>query len=137
MTTPLIVCFVILGIALLCEFIAFVIWLLDPDKECTDISGSFSCCGFAIGFLDILIGFLFFCNVTTIRSESSLLMPTEIGRSPYTVYVKYEDRQFSSTDARLVLASNNLIRIEKTIDFNAYNNNCGETYKLVVEDGGK
>ncbi len=137
MTTPLIVCFVILGIALLFEFFAYVLWLSDYAQEYRDVTEAFVWCGLALGVFDILFGFIFFCNVATMRSESALLMPTEIARSPYTVYVKYEDRQFSSTEARMVLASNNLFRVEKKVAFNSYNKPCGESYKLVVEDGGK
>lgn len=106
----------------------------DIDSE---TGGGLIAVGIVAFILDIVFGFLILCNSIEIRSEKAILMPEEIAKSQYTVYVKCDGQSLSSTEARFVMASNDLIRVEKRISFNSYDKECAKEWTIVVVDDGK
>ena len=123
------------GLLLFCivsALVSFIVFLVGLSLESNETMG----CGIIAMVMIGIFGFFIGCNVTPIKHNRTILMPDEIAKSQYTLFVKCEGRQFESTEARFVMASNDLIRVEKKEGINSYNNVCETSYVLVLSDGG-
>ena len=132
MSEILIGCIVIIALGIISIFGGII-----AKAHCYDGDGNgFIGIGIAVIILDIVFGFFMVGNGISVKEQKTILMPDEIAKSQYTLFVKCEGRQFESTEARFVMASNDLIRVEKKEGINSYNNVCETSYVLVLSDGG-
>jgi hypothetical protein len=127
MAIPLIISIVVAVIG----FVLIIIGLIDPIND--GVAGL----GLAILVLDGFFGFLLMCGCISVRDESVILPPDEIARSQYTLFVKCNGNQLNSTEAKFVMASNDVIRVKKTIGYNSYGGTCGTSYELFLQEGIK
>ena len=126
MTGILIGSFIFLFIAL----VLFIVGLLASDENFIGV-------GTLIFILDLFFGFGMLANCVTIDTQKSILQPDELAKSEYTLYVKCEGQSLNTTDHMFLIASNDLVRVEKILSFNSYGKISGTTYQLVVLDGEK
>lgn len=118
--------------------VSIIMIIIGADNDNDDIWGDeILGLGISVLVIDLLCGFLLCCNVATIRTESSILIPDEIAKSQYTLYTKCDGQSLSSTEARFVMASNDTIRVKKTLHINSYGGVASTSYNLEVMESGK
>ena len=136
MVISLIVCISIAVIAALALIIGVLI-KIDAYGE-NELGNVFLLIGLVVLLLDAIFGFGITCGAGIEKYEYSILLPDEVAKSQYTLFVKCEGVQLTSTEARLFMVSNDVIRVKKTIGLNAYGGRPElPSYELVVMDGGK
>lgn len=134
MTICLEICIIIAIVSLVMILIGFSL-----KYESQPVRDSLLGLGFLWLFLDAIFGFGFLCNCVSIKEQQSILIPEEVAKSQYTLYTKCEGLTLATSEAKFVMASNDLIRVKKTVSFNSYGLEIeGDTkHELVIIDVGK
>lgn len=122
-------------ILLTCSILSLIIGIFGKSKNSEQFLGA----GILATPLVLILGYGVICYTIPIREEITTLIPQEIAKSQYTLYLTCNGKTFNSTDARIVMTDTNLIRVQKTTQFNSYNKPMlgetyllGETYQLIV-----
>lgn len=87
-------------------------------------------------FITVLFGFGIMCGAIEVEKKETILLPEEIMKGKYTLFVKVEGWEYTTTDARFVIPPENSIRIKKTINLNSYGKQISSNYELIINDGG-
>lgn len=106
----------------------FVGVVLDDDED--------GMIGFGIILLiiSVLFGWGVLALVAPIDYKESIIVPTEMANTKYTVFVKIEGQTLTTTDAKFVNATEGSLRVKKTVGINSYGREQVPSYELFVEE---
>jgi hypothetical protein len=90
--------------------------------------------GVAFLILTIIFGWGMMASIIPVSSKESIVIPSEIAITKYTVFVKIDGKDITSTDARFVNAPQDSIAVKKTIGKNSYGIELTPYYELMIKD---
>lgn len=89
---------------------------------------------FLLLFADIIFGFGMMANAGAWCGEKTdILVPEEVAKSQYTLFVKCKGETLSSSDVKIFTAPESSIRVQSTQSFNAYSNVISIRKEIIID----